>query len=557
MSDRPELPVTETPDPLSTGIGSGSVADIVDVVLTSTTDVRGAVLGARSALTALTGDFVDTFRNGGTVHYVGAGASGRLAFSDAAELVATYGVSPERVRAHIAGGPAALSGPVEDAEDDAGAAAAVVRDAVSPGDLVIGVSASGSTPFVVAALRGAHARGAVTALISSAGPADGLSGALDHEVTVATGPEVVTGSTRLKAATAHKVALNAVSTAAFVALGRTRDNTMTHAVTDNRKLRDRHRRSHAATDSAGSADPAFLGVDIGGSGFRVVLTAPGSKVVAAERFPGSVGHRGDLDGALAAVSRWVAGTGRRVGTVVVGLAGYAVISDPGRQRFAARARIAVGARTCVVASDAELGFLAARRLAPGVALSVGTGAVAVSWDGDRFGRHDGLGPLLGDRGSGFWIARSAIHRVLTPGHAGTLEDLFTRRFGDPEVFRRDLARSPYQAALVASFAEDVIGLAPSDATADDIVTAAAGELAATLRQVPDSVPRDLTLVGSAVGRASPLADRLAALLAPRWRVGWTSRSAAAAAADEAVAASTGASLLDHIPHTRITRGETR
>lgn len=178
---------------------------------------------------------VRSLRDGGRVHLVGAGSSGRLAALDAAELPPTFGVPAALFQAHLAGGEGAMTSAVEDAEDDADAGAAVGRS-VSSTDVVIGVTASGRTPFVLAALEAARRVGAYTALIDCHHDANVD---VDTHVTFETGAEAIAGSTRLNAATAQKLALNAISTLAMVQLGRTYSNLMVCVQPNNSKLRVR------------------------------------------------------------------------------------------------------------------------------------------------------------------------------------------------------------------------------------------------------------------------------------------------------------------------------
>ena len=177
----------------------------------------------------------DRLAAGGRLIYVGAGTSGRLGTLDAVECVPTFGVPPSRVVAIIAGGPAALTRSVEGAEDNVREAdQRMRRAAVGPNDVVIGVAASGVTPFVRAALEYARFRRAATVFVTCAG-ATADTGA-DVVVAMETGPEVIAGSTRLKAGTATKVALNAISTAAFVLLGKTYAGLMVDVRPTNAKL---------------------------------------------------------------------------------------------------------------------------------------------------------------------------------------------------------------------------------------------------------------------------------------------------------------------------------
>lgn len=171
---------------------------------------------------------------GHTVHYFGAGSSGRIAAADAAELGPTFGLAEGRVVAHLAGGGAALTRALEGVEDDADAARAEAGD-LGPGDLVIGIAASGRTPYVAGALQAARAAGAATVLVSSH-PLAPLAPLADVHVCTDTGPEVLTGSTRMKAASAQKLVLNAISTATMIRLGRTYSNLMSGVQASNAKL---------------------------------------------------------------------------------------------------------------------------------------------------------------------------------------------------------------------------------------------------------------------------------------------------------------------------------
>jgi len=199
--------------------------------------VAPAVLQVLPQLAVAVDLAVERIRAGGTVHYFGAGTSGRLAVIDAAELMPTFNAPDGLFVAHHAGGAEALLKAVENAEDDAelGAQEASV---VGPQDVVVGVSASGRTPYVAGALAAARATGALTVLIT-ANPQAELAGQVEHLLAVDTGPEVITGSTRLKAGTAQKLVLNSFSTAVMVRLGRTWSNLMVDMVATNAKLRGR------------------------------------------------------------------------------------------------------------------------------------------------------------------------------------------------------------------------------------------------------------------------------------------------------------------------------
>jgi N-acetylmuramic acid 6-phosphate etherase len=177
----------------------------------------------------------ERFRRGGSVHYFGAGTSGRLGVLDAAELLPTFNLEPGRVVGHIAGGGDALVHAVEDAEDsDADGRADAAG--LGPDDVAFGLAASGNTPYVGGALAAAREAGAHTVLVSS-NPFATLAALADTNIVLHTGPEVLTGSTRLKAGTAEKLVLNGFSTALMIAVCRTWSNLMVSVVATNAKLR--------------------------------------------------------------------------------------------------------------------------------------------------------------------------------------------------------------------------------------------------------------------------------------------------------------------------------
>jgi N-acetylmuramic acid 6-phosphate etherase len=187
---------------------------------------------------------VAALRAGGRLIYVGAGTSGRLGVLDAAEIPPTFGTDPATVQGVIAGGPAALTRAVEGAEDDAGAGAREMAErAVGPADVVFGIAAGSTTPFVLGALGEARARGAATVFLTCV-PSEDVPGARDVDVLIAprTGPEAITGSTRMKAGTATKLVLNAVTTTSMVRLGKTYGNRMVDLRVASAKLEDRGRR---------------------------------------------------------------------------------------------------------------------------------------------------------------------------------------------------------------------------------------------------------------------------------------------------------------------------
>jgi N-acetylmuramic acid 6-phosphate etherase len=268
-----------------------STADLLSLINDEDQSVPAAVAAVLPSVVVAVGFFVDALSSGHRVHYVGAGTSGRLAVIDAAELIPTFGIEPGRVVAHIAGGTRALTNPSEDAEDDEASGVAAVGEVVA-GDLVVGVTASGRTPYVRAALSIARSRGAATVLVS-ANPSSPMASIVDIHIAPDTGPEVLTGSTRMKAGTAQKLVLNALSTAAMVRLGRTYSNLMTDMLASNDKLRARQLRivaeatgadvaacRAALRSSGGDAKVAVLSLVAGASAERAreVLARAGGHV---------------------------------------------------------------------------------------------------------------------------------------------------------------------------------------------------------------------------------------------------------------------------------------
>ena len=217
-------------------------AALVEVLLEAEATVPAALAAARPALVAAVALAEEALRHGGRMLYVGAGTPGRLASLDAAECPPTFGTPPDRVVAVLAGGADADRRAVEGAEDDEAAGARDLTELrPGPHDLVVGITASGRTPYVLAALDSARAAGAGTVAIVN-NPVSPASRRADVTVELLTGPEVLSGSTRLKAGTSQKVALNVLSTAAMVLAGKTYGAWMVDVVASNEKLRRRARR---------------------------------------------------------------------------------------------------------------------------------------------------------------------------------------------------------------------------------------------------------------------------------------------------------------------------
>lgn len=228
---------TELRNPRTREIDVVPTLEMLRLINTEDAMVPRAVAAVLPELARAVDLAVEALRAGGRMHYFGAGTSGRIGVMDAAELPPTYAIEPERVVAHHAGGFTALGQALEDVEDDEEDGAADAAD-VRRGDVVVGLAASGRTPYVAGALRAARAAGAATVLVS-ANPNAPLASAVDVHVGVDTGPEAIAGSTRMKAGTAQKLVLNALSTAVMVRLGRTYSNLMVGVLATNAKLRGR------------------------------------------------------------------------------------------------------------------------------------------------------------------------------------------------------------------------------------------------------------------------------------------------------------------------------
>lgn len=232
------LPPTEAKHPHAGSLDALDTRALVETIVADQRDAVGAVLAQAAAIGCAVDAIAARLERGGRLHYVGAGSSGRIATLDAAEMPPTFGTQAHFVQAHVAGGAPALVRAIEGAEDDAEAGDALARERFDSKDAVVGISASGGAAYVIAALERAREMKALTvALTSVAGSA--LFRAAELRIVLETGPEVLAGSTRLKAGTAQKVALNALSTAVMVRRGKVHENLMVDVVATNRKLRAR------------------------------------------------------------------------------------------------------------------------------------------------------------------------------------------------------------------------------------------------------------------------------------------------------------------------------
>jgi N-acetylmuramic acid 6-phosphate etherase len=238
-----DLSLTERRNPRTVDIDLASPLEIVDLMAAEDAGVPATVATQRVAIARAIEIAESVLRGGGHLLYVGAGTSGRLGVLDASECPPTFGTDPELVQGIIAGGLPALTRAQEGAEDRReGGAADLDSHGLTARDFVIGIAASGATPYVRGALEHARARGARTGLVACAPPPPDLIQAVDVGIVAVVGPEVVTGSTRLKAGTATKLVLNMITTGTMIRLGKTYGNLMVDLRATNAKLRDRSER---------------------------------------------------------------------------------------------------------------------------------------------------------------------------------------------------------------------------------------------------------------------------------------------------------------------------
>ena len=254
--ERP-LPPTEQSGPVD-DLHTMSVRELLDAMHRVDDDVQGAVLEAMPALTALTEALVARMREGGRLFYLGAGTSGRLGVVDASECPPTFGVAPDRVVGIMAGGDSAIRAAVEGAEDDADQGwKDLEAHGIQTQDTVVGIAASGRTPYVIGALRQARLRGVLTGCVTC-NPESQIVQACDHPVIAVTGPEFVTGSTRMKAGTATKLILNRLTTATMIQLGHVHGNRMVDMQLTNAKLVQRGARMVAEATGLGLPESEAL-----------------------------------------------------------------------------------------------------------------------------------------------------------------------------------------------------------------------------------------------------------------------------------------------------------
>ncbi len=264
MSDNARsLPVTEARNPATALIDTVSALEMVRLLNAEDRTVAAAVAGEAERIAAAIDAIAARMAQGGRLIYLGAGTSGRLAALDAAECPPTFGTTPGQVLALLAGGERAIRDAVEGAEDDGEAGARdVAAQQVTPLDSIVGIAASGRTPYVLGGMAEARRCGCLVVSLACHHPSP-MAELADLWIAPVTGPEALTGSTRLKAGTAQKLALNTLSTGVMVRLGKTFGNLMVDVQASNAKLRDRARRivEQACDLSPQAAEAALAACD--------------------------------------------------------------------------------------------------------------------------------------------------------------------------------------------------------------------------------------------------------------------------------------------------------
>ena len=258
--------ITERRNPRTQNIDLAEPAGIVDLMIAEDRTVPDAVASQRDRIAEAIAAAEATFRAGGRLFYVGAGTSGRLGVLDASECPPTFGTPPEMVQGIIAGGPAALTSAQEGAEDSLDQARIdLAARGVRARDFVVGIAASGTTPYVRVALEYAREVGASTAIVACSPPPPETLHHADVAIVAITGPEALTGSTRLKAGTATKLILNMITTGAMIRLGKTFGNLMIDLRATNVKLVDRSERIVSEVSSVSRPEARALLERAGGS----------------------------------------------------------------------------------------------------------------------------------------------------------------------------------------------------------------------------------------------------------------------------------------------------
>ena len=261
----------------STDIDLKSISEIVRVFHEEDRKAVAAVEAESDAIARAIDLCVAAFRAGGRLFYVGAGTSGRLGVLDASECPPTFSTPPEMVQGIIAGGDVALRRSVEGEEDKPERGAQAIREReLTPEDVLVGIASSGRTPYVIGALKEAHAIGATTIFLCCVQPPEQLKKWVTHFITPIVGPEIITGSTRLKAGTATKLVLNMLTTVSMIKLGKVYDNLMVDVHASNAKLVARSIRIVQAVTGVDAAGAEATLAEAGGRAkLAIVMLAAG------------------------------------------------------------------------------------------------------------------------------------------------------------------------------------------------------------------------------------------------------------------------------------------
>jgi len=547
---------TEAVNPATAAIDSLDARGIVRVMAAEDALVATAVAAEGDRIARAIEEIAARLRSGGRLVYLGAGTSGRLGVLDASECPPTFSTPPELVVGLIAGGPTALTRAIEGAEDKPELAVADLDGiAFGPADVLVGIATSGRTPYVLGGVAHARQRGGFTVGIACS-PDSQLAAAVDVAIVPVVGPEVIAGSTRLKAGTATKLVLNMLSTGAMIRLGKTYGNLMVDLRATNSKLLDRSRRIAArltGLDEAAAAEllachdgelktaivaarrgvptaearrllaeaggqlrgaiavptpvaraaaaDLVIGVDGGGSGCRAVVArrAAGQVTVLGRGSggpanPRAVGGPTAAAGIRDAVAAAFTAAGLPACRVAVACLGLA---GAGREADAALVHTALDdlADELVVITDAEL-VLGDGAPGAAVALIAGTGSIALSRTADgRLDRAGGWGAVFGDEGSGWSIARGALAAVAAAADGRGPVTALTARC----LARFGVARPE---ALVAVVQRPETGREEIAALARDVVAAAADGDSVS-RALLATAATDLAALVQAVVRRRP------------------------------------------------------
>ena len=274
------IKATEQRNPNSTDIDLKSTSEIVQIFHEEDQKAVAAVEAESDAIAHAIDLCVDAFRTGGRLFYVGAGTSGRLGVLDASECPPTFSTPPEMVQGIIAGGDVALRRSIEGEEDKPESGARAVREQqLTPQDVIVGIASSGRTPYVIGALKQAHAIGTTTVFLCCVPPPEELKGWVTHFITPIVGPEIITGSTRLKSGTATKLVLNMLTTVSMIKLGKVYNNLMVDVHASNSKLVARSIRIVQAATGVGieTAEAALTQAN-GQAKLAIVMLAKGLNV---------------------------------------------------------------------------------------------------------------------------------------------------------------------------------------------------------------------------------------------------------------------------------------